>query len=189
MTTDQNQARAARSHRIREAEGLVELATVPAVRFGLRKALRDQLARRAMRLVIELELDESEKWQRDLVIGQSLRLLNKFRQAIRPLLMAVRRNPNDRKAWIALGWCLKRTGDLERAAGALAKAIMHLPEDAALHYNLACYLALLGQSDLAVSEIIWALDLNPKLRRRLSRERDFDAIRSNASFQALVCSP
>lgn len=187
MTTEQNQARTARCHRIREAEGLVELATVPACRFGLHPRLRQQLAKRAIRLVLELEPDETERWHRDLVLGQALRLLKKYDLAVRPLLASIRRNPAQRQGWIALGWCLKRTGDVERAANVAAKAIAHHPDDAVFHYNLACYLALLQQPDLALSELIWALELKPQLRKRLANEPDFRAIRDNDTFQALVC--
>jgi tetratricopeptide (TPR) repeat protein len=189
MTTEQNQARTARCQRIREAEGLVELATVPACRFGLDPQLRQQLAKRAIRLVLELQPDASQRWQRDLVLGQALRLLKKYDLAVRPLLASVRRNPAERQGWIALGWCLKRTGELERAANVAAKGILHHPNDAVLHYNLACYLALLQQSELAISEIIWALELKPQLRKRLAKEPDFKALRDNDAFQAIVCQP
>jgi tetratricopeptide (TPR) repeat protein len=187
MTSDQNYTRSARCQKIREAEGLVELVSVPAARLGLRRSLRHRLALRALRAVIHLSPPAGERWRRDLVIGQSLRLLGRFREAVGPLLAAVRKEPDHRSGWIALGWCLRRIGQVDRAAGAMAQAVSHIPDDAVLHYNFACYLALIGQPDLAISELLWALDLNPELRRRLARETDFDRIRTSPSFQALSC--
>lgn len=189
MTTEKSSTRSARCQKLREAEGLIELATVPAVSLGLSRHLRYRLAKRALRLVIHLRPLPAEAWQRDLTIGQALRLLGRHRRAVGPFWSSVRKHPAQRAGWVGLGWCLRRTGDLERAAGVLAKAIMHIPDDAVLHYNFACYLSLLGQTELALSEIMWALDLNPELRSRLVTEPDFDKIRGDESFQALTCLP
>lgn len=189
MSEKQSQPRSERCQKLREAEGLIELATVPAVRLGLSRHLKHRMARRAIRLVVHLSPAPGEAWKRDLVIGDSLRLLGKYRSAVGPFLSSVRRNSQQRAGWVGLGWCLRRAGELERAAAALAKAIVQVPDDAVLHYNFACYLALLGQSDLAISEIMWALDLNPELRTRLKTERDFDKLRGSESFEALSCQP
>jgi tetratricopeptide (TPR) repeat protein len=186
MAVEQNHSRLARCQKIREAEGLLELATIPAIRLGLRADLRKKLARRALRLVARLATEPDEAWQRDLVIGQSLRLQGKYRQAIGPLFATVRRNPEQRAGWMALAWCLRRSGHLDRAAGVMGKAIAEIPDDPYLHFNFACYLALLGQPDLAISELLWALDLNPELRRRIAKEADFDKIRNHAAFQAII---
>lgn len=181
--------RATRRQRMREAEGLLELATGPAAKLGLRADLRRRLARRALRLVVRHSHGGGEAWRRDLIIGQSLRLLRKYQAAIGPLWSAVGRNPESRQSWLGLGWCLKRVGELDRAAAVLARAVEAIPDDAVLHFNFACYLARLGQAEAAVSQLLWALDLNPDLRACLDRETDFDPIRFHASFQALAQLP
>lgn len=189
MSGEPKPPRATRRQRIREAEGLLELATIPAVKLGLRADLRRRLARRALRLVVRHPHVGSDAWRRDLVIGQSLRLLRKHRAAIGPLWSAVGRNSESPQSWLALGWCLKRLGQLDRAAAVLARAVESIPDNPVLHFNFACYLARLGQAEPAVCELLWALDLNPELRTYLDREPDFDPIRFHASFQALTQLP
>ncbi|WP_203328950.1 TPR end-of-group domain-containing protein [Candidatus Laterigemmans baculatus] len=189
MISEYNTPRVLQRQRIREAEGLLELATGPAARLGLRPALRRRLARRALALVVRHRVGGDDAWRRDLVIGQALRLCRNYTAAIGPLWSAVSRNPDSREAWIALGWCLKRMGEIDRAAAVLAQAVEMIPDDALLHFNFACYLGRLGQAEMAVSELLWAFDLNPDLRARIDGEPDFDPIRLHASFRALTQLP
>lgn len=189
MISEYNTPRVTRRQRIREAEGLIELATGPAAKLGLRGSLRRRLARRALAMVVRNRVGGDDAWRRDLVIGQSLRLLRNYPAAIGPLWSAVSRNPDSREAWIALGWCLKRMGEIDRAAAVLAEAVEMIPDDALLHFNFACYLGRLGQAEMAVSELLWAFDLNPDLRVRLEGEADFDPIRMHTAFRALTQLP
>lgn len=188
MTTEQKKSRAHTCGRLNEAEGLIELITRPASKLGLSRRLRRRIAARALRTALPLDRDRVDAWRRDLVIGQSLRLSGRHRLALGPLWTAVQRNPEARAAWIALGWCLKRVGRVDRAAQVMAQAISRIPDDATLHFNLACYLAQLGQTDMAISQLLWAFDLRPELRARLAGERDFDPIRGSASFQAICAT-
>jgi tetratricopeptide (TPR) repeat protein len=186
MSTEHKHPRMARSQKIREAEGYLELITLPAARLGLDARLRRQGARKILRLVARTSVNGSDRWRRDLLIGQAYRLLKKYSAAVGPLWSAVQSQPESREGWIALGWCLKRMGKLDRAASVLARAVTHIPDDAVLHFNFACYLARLGQDELAIAELLWALDLNPDIRMRLVAESDFDSLRGNSSFQALT---
>ena len=185
MTTDQKAIRSAAGGRLSEAEGLIDLITIPARKLGLAVRLRRRVARRALHAAFKSNPPEELSWRRDLAVGQALRLLGRYQQAVGPLLSAVRRQPAQRSGWVALGWCLKRSGQVDRAASVLAQAISAVPDDAVLHFNFACYLALLGQAEPAISELLWALDLDPELRRRLASEHDFDPIRANPAFQAI----
>jgi tetratricopeptide (TPR) repeat protein len=185
MATEQKSTRSELCGRLGEAEGLIELITGPARQLGLSPLLRRRLAARALRAAFLASPPREQAWQRDLLIGQALRLSRRYRRALGPLLAAARRNPQSRSAWIALGWCLKRQGQIDRAASVLAQAVNRIPDDAVLHFNLACYLALLGQGEMAVSQLLWALDLEPALKSRLRSEKDFDPIRGTASFRAI----
>jgi tetratricopeptide (TPR) repeat protein len=186
MKDEQIDSRLAGSHRLREAEGLIDLITRPAARLGLATPLRRQIARRVLRLVGRLSVPNEMRWRRALLIGQAFRLLGNYEAAIAPLWFSVKHYPEGRDSWLALGWCLKRSGQLDRAASVLARAVTHIPDDAVLHFNFACYLACLGQADLAVAELLWALDLNPDLRNKLAQEPDFESIRGHATFRALA---
>lgn len=185
MQTEQPSTRPRSLGRLSEAEGLIDLITATASRLGLRPSLRRRVARRALALAWPLEPTPETAWRRDLAIGQALRLMGRYQQAVGPLWSTVRRNPESSQGWIALGWCLKRLGKIDRAAAVLAKATTAIPDDPTLHYNFACYLSLLGQAEFAISELLWALDLNPDYRRRLAKERDFDSLRGMPAFQSI----
>src|SRR6056297_2487479 len=116
MINEQKLSRGDVGGKLLAAEGWIELVTVPAARLGVARKLQIRLARRALRSAIAANPPPELAWRSDLVIGQSLRLLGRYRQAIGPLLRALRRQPQQRQGWIALGWCLKRLGRPDRAA-------------------------------------------------------------------------
>lgn len=170
---------------LERAEGYLDLVTIAASKLGIDEGLRQKFAVAALRTASAASVTSADAWRRDLVVGQAWRVLRHYRRAAVPLLRVTRSQPSQPAGWIALGWCLKRMKRLDQAAAVLARGVWHLPDHAPLHYNLACYLGLLGQADNAVAELIWALDLEPRLKRRLDRERDFDMIRLDPAFQAL----
>lgn len=170
---------------LEQAEGYLDLVTIAASKLGVDGRLRRRFAVAALRTASAASVTSSDAWRRDLIVGQAWRVLSHHRRAAVPLLRVTRCQPAKPEAWIALGWCLKRMKRLDQAAAVLARGIWHLPDHAPLHYNLACYLGLLGQADNAVAELIWALDLEPRLKRRIERESDFDMIRLEPAFQAI----
>jgi tetratricopeptide (TPR) repeat protein len=87
---------------------------------------------------------------------------------------------------LALGWCYKRTNRLAQAIDALDAARRYDPENPLLHYNLACYWSLAGNSAKAIDELSFALKLDPKLRDQIADEPDFYKLRGNSSFELLV---
>ena len=77
---------------------------------------------------------------------------------------------------LALGWCYKRTNRLAQAIDSLARALRDHPDQALLHYNLACYWSLAGNTPNALRELSIALELNSELRSLVAREADFDRL-------------
>jgi hypothetical protein len=55
-----------------------------------------------------------------------------------------------------------------------------------LHYNLACYWSRAGNVARALDRLADALRLEPHYRDRIADESDFDFIRSDPRFEALV---
>jgi hypothetical protein len=53
-------------------------------------------------------------------------------------------------------------------------------------YHMACACALLGDSSGAVANLRKAIELHPEYRQRASSDTDFDPVRSNPDFKALV---
>jgi tetratricopeptide (TPR) repeat protein len=118
--------------------------------------------------------------------GESFRALDRFREAVPALSRAALGDPNNIHIWLALGWCQKRIGRIDLAIEALEEALGVEPDDALIHYNLACYWSLANNKRQALSYLSRALDLKDQYRALVADESDFDSIRSDPAFQALV---
>lgn len=119
-------------------------------------------------------------------LGEILRTLNRHEEALEPLRRATELAPELLPAWIAIGWCAKRTNRLDEAIAALEKAVKIAPKSGLTHYNLACYLSLAGKKTEALAELAQAIALDPDFRRLAQDETDFDPIRSDPNFLALL---
>lgn len=170
------------------AQGYLELATGPAARLGLAPRLRRRTLRKVLRLAASCAAGRPHRAARQLLIGQSLRLLGRHHSAVVALRKAACDPAVQRDALLALAWCQKRLGHLEEAIAAVTRALATAPDDAALHYNLACYLALSLQPRAALYELAWALELQPQLRSRAATECDLDSLRGSVAFEALIDS-
>jgi uncharacterized Ntn-hydrolase superfamily protein len=59
-------------------------------------------------------------------------------------------------------------------------------EDAVLLYDLACFESLAGETEEALAHVTRSLELDPQLRPGAAADSDFDALRQDTRFQALV---
>jgi tetratricopeptide (TPR) repeat protein len=123
------------------------------------------------------------------LMGETLRVLGRYRDALKPLELAASLRPGDIGVAIALGWCYKRTHRLAQAIDALSRAVRHNPEVALLHYNLSCYWSLAGNAVKSLEKLSDALELDPDLRILIPKESDFDALRGNPDFDRLTADP
>ena len=78
--------------------------------------------------------------------GEALRALERCAEALEPLGRVAEAEAENVNAWLALGWCHKRTGRLDLAIDAMEAALAADPEEPLIHYNLACYWSLAGGS-------------------------------------------
>jgi tetratricopeptide (TPR) repeat protein len=136
-------------------------------------------------------LDSRRDWltmqfEASLLKGEALRNLKHYREALRPLEVAAAMRPTDIRVALALGWCYKRTNRLAQAIDSLDRALREHPDEALLHYNLACYWSLAGNGPKALEELTTALDLNPDLHSLIANESDFDQLRGNPEFERLI---
>ena len=136
-------------------------------------------------------LDSRPDWstmpfEANLLRGEALRSLDRYREALKPLEIAANLRPGDTRVALALGWCYKRTNRLAQAIDALQRALLAHPDDPLLHYNLACYWSLAGNGSKAVDALTAALELDPDLRSLIAEESDFDQLRGNPEFDRLV---
>lgn len=131
------------------------------------------------------------QFEANFLSGEALRSLERYREALKPLEVAAALRPGDIGVAIALGWCYKRTQRLAQAIDALERAVRHnlqIPQSL-LHYNLACYWSLAGNTSKALDELAVALDLQPELRSLIPDEHDFDKLRGNPDFERLTVGP
>jgi len=118
--------------------------------------------------------------------GEALRDLRRYDEAVEPLARAAEADPENIHIWLALGWCRKRNGQLDEAIHALEEALTADPDEPLLHYNLACYWSLAGNKDRALGYLGQALEINPRYRRLIDEEPDFDPLRHDPDFRAVV---
>ena len=144
------------------------------------------LPRRALEIVEGRQDWLSMQFEASLLKGEALRSLNRYRDALRPLEVAAALRPGDSRVALALGWCYKRTNRLAQAIDSLERALREHPDEALLHYNLACYWSFAANGSKALDELSTALDLDPDLRNLISDESDFDALRGKPEFERLV---
>jgi Flp pilus assembly protein TadD len=111
--------------------------------------------------------------------------LERYDEALVPLMQAAQLAPEDAHVRFALAWCYKRTGRIDLAIRSLERVLATEPGEALVHYNLACYWSLAGDKDRALEFLSEALEIDPNYRRLIDEEPDFDPIRSDPRFQAL----
>jgi tetratricopeptide (TPR) repeat protein len=122
------------------------------------------------------------------LMGESLRELERYREAVFPLRRSLELIPDDVHVAMALGWCYKRIGKLDDAIAALERAVSIEPGDATLHYNLACYWSLARNRRRALQHLAYALDIDGNYRKLAEDEPDFDNIRHDPLFQSLTAA-
>lgn len=120
------------------------------------------------------------------ILGEALRELGEYEQAVDHLELAVKILPDEIPPYLALAWCYKRTDRLPLAIDALEKAVQIEPGQGILHYNLACYWSLAGRPRHSLRYLERAVDLDERFRELAHEEPDFLPLREDPQFQALT---
>ncbi len=87
---------------------------------------------------------------------------------------------------MSMAWCFKRIGRLDKAIEAMKAAYRESPKTAVVLYNLACYYALAGEKEEALSWLGRAIRMESSYRLRVPLESDFDSIRNDQEFLYLM---
>ncbi|BBC26334.1 tetratricopeptide repeat protein [Pseudanabaena sp. ABRG5-3] len=78
-------------------------------------------------------------------------------------------------------------GRNEEAIAAYDQALQIKPDDPSAYYNKACAYSLQNQIELALENLQKAIQLDPEKYRELAKtDSDFDNIRHDPRFQALI---
>ena len=80
---------------------------------------------------------------------------------------------------------LYEAGDYEGAAAVLRTALETDPDDAGIHYNLACMEAMMGHTDQAF-EHLGHIAKEQRFKETAQNDSDFDSIRDDPRFATLV---
>jgi Flp pilus assembly protein TadD len=171
---------------LRQAEGYLDLVLAFADQWPLDATLRDRLAHRALEALDRLPPQSDQQAPVAYLTGQAYRTMRRYREAIPPLELAAELDPENIPTWLALGWCYKRSGQLDLAIQALESALAVDSGEAIIHYNLACYWSLADNTRLAVRFLTQAFEIDPAYRALVADEPDFDPIRQHPDFQSLM---
>ncbi len=82
-------------------------------------------------------------------------------------------------------WCCKRVGQLADAVRCMERLLRRQPGSAVGHFNLGCYLAKLGDADLAMHSLSRACVLDDCFRGVPLDDPDLDSLRGRVDFTAL----
>lgn len=166
----------------REAEGYLELLS--AIDRPLSAGVRNVLGQRVLATLDRLSGEPRASWF--LMRGRALQLMERFPDAVAELERAASLDPSNLHIWLALGWCQKRNGQIDKAIEALEHALEADHREAIVYYNLACYWSLAENPRRAITNLKRAFELDPTYRDLVASECDFDPIRKHPTFQSLV---
>ncbi len=80
----------------------------------------------------------------------------------------------------------RQKGDLKKAREILEAAVHRFPDQAILHYDLACYLALMGQKEKALKALERAVQLDSGLKALAEKDDDLKSLRDEPAFEKLI---
>jgi tetratricopeptide (TPR) repeat protein len=118
--------------------------------------------------------------------GIALAHLQRYEEATTSFYYALKIEPNDHEVWCDYGLALAYLQRYEEAITNFDYALKIRPDDARTFYNKACCYEWQGQVELAIATLKQAIDLDPKYREMAKTDADFDRVRSDDRFQALL---
>ena len=120
------------------------------------------------------------------VKAECLRELKRYKEAIDAYDRSLGLGGSMLENSVGLGWCFKRTANLDKAIETLSRAIESEGEVPILCYNLACYFSLKNKADASLKLLETAIRLDPRFIELAGIESDFDNIRENPGFKTLT---
>lgn len=168
----------------REAEGFLELATLFDDQHPLEADRKQDLAKRCLDTLAQIQDAGIRKFRVFYLKGQALRLAENYPKAIEALEQAFTLDDSNIHTCLALAWCYKRSGQMEMAVDAMQRALTLDPESGIAHYNMACYLALQKNPRASLIHLAKAIEIDTRYRELAQAESDFDLIRDDPEFRA-----
>ncbi|MEB3831674.1 WD40 repeat domain-containing protein, partial [Phormidium sp. CCY1219] len=132
---------------------------------------------------VQLQPDNPELWN-GLAIAQ--RRAGDAEAALSTYDRALELQPDAPYLWANRAYALRTLGSYPEAQANFHQALKLDPTYANAYYNLACLYALQGKVELALDHLRQAIDFNPKYRELAKTYTDFDGIRQDTRFRALI---
>jgi tetratricopeptide (TPR) repeat protein len=85
-----------------------------------------------------------------------------------------------------LGGAYFKMGQTDAALGAFRWAIRADPKFAESYYNLSCVLAAEQEKEKSLEYLRKAIKLNPEYREKAKSDNDFNSVRGDKDFEALL---
>ena len=118
--------------------------------------------------------------------GYALDDLQRYEEAITSYDQALKYKPDDHYAWYFRGSALRNLQRYEEAITSYDQALKYKPNDAGTYYEKACCYGVQNQAELTIATLKQAIDLDPKYREMAETDADFERVRSDDRFQALI---
>ncbi|HMP80911.1 MAG TPA: tetratricopeptide repeat protein [Pirellulaceae bacterium] len=175
-----------RTQLIREAEGYLDLIGSFQNQWTLDESLCRPLAERALESLNQIQSPQGFKPQILFLKGEAHRILGHFAQAVNLFEQSLRIDPENLPTFWSLAVCYRRLEQTESSVEVMRAAIVADAENATNHYELARYMALLSDVRAASRHLAVSIDLDPRLRDTAVTDPDFDGIRDQSEFQAVL---
>src|SRR5262249_41851840 len=107
---------------------------------------------RALELLAPMLADDTGRPAALVLRIRAIARLGRFADALPNLAELRSRDATDDWVDLTEAWCKKRTGDLRGAIACLEQLLERDHRNDTAHFNLGCYLALLGEHDRAIDE-------------------------------------
>lgn len=104
------------------------------------------------------------------------------------LEVEVSRHPENLAALCDLGHLYTRSKAYEKGLAVDRELVRRRPDDSTSHYNLACSLALLGESTQALDALERAVELGYDDAEHLLADEDLASLRGTGRFRAVLSS-
>ncbi|WP_416670963.1 tetratricopeptide repeat protein [Egbenema bharatensis] len=132
---------------------------------------------------LEFKPDDHEAWYSR---GGALYNSGQYQQAIDSLDKALEYKPDYHQAWSNRGLALANLGQYQQAIDSYDKALEFKADQHEVWYNKACCYGLQGDIEQAIQNLQQSIALNPECRELAKTDEDFDRIRHDDRFQALI---
>ncbi|NJP10063.1 MAG: tetratricopeptide repeat protein [Leptolyngbyaceae cyanobacterium RU_5_1] len=125
-------------------------------------------------------------YRRSLVSSHRVPMVQPSEEAITSYDQAIELKPDYHQAWYNRSFVISALGRHEEAITSYDQAIELKPHDHYAWYNKARCCAQWGKTEAAIESLRRAIELNPECREWTKTEADFDGIREDERFQALL---